>query len=203
MLRVLGNRQLAALSLPLPLTLSLSVAGKSCMCEESRRINCQLAQAGRASLLTAFKLIYCLYILTPPPPPTPFPLPYHTRPQQQTRLHTYFRCFLSLSLSVSISGSTSGPTWQMAANRLPFRGQRVDNTMQELCVRERERGEIERKRYRGTRGGSIFFIDIFHYLFIWHFLQAEQEDCVNWKQKPKQTVRQTDRQTRQKEDIWK
>lgn len=185
---VAGNWQL-------PLSLPLSVSLSCWQILHVWRIKTHKLPAGPgragASLLTAFKRIYCLYILTPPPA-TRCPLPHHNN--KRDYIHIFLA--LSLCLSFSISGSTSGPTWQMAANRLPFRGQRVDNKMQELCKRERERGGRGRgaDKEEPEQGGSIFFIDIFHYLFIWHFLQAEQEDCVNRKQKPRQTVRQWDRE---------
>lgn len=54
---VAGNWQLAP-----SLSLSHSLAGKSCMCEESRRINCQLAQAGRGRLCLRLLSLFTAYI---------------------------------------------------------------------------------------------------------------------------------------------
>lgn len=150
-----------------------------------------------ASLLTAFKLIYCLYILTPPPA-TRCPLPHHNNKRD------YIHIFLALSLCLSPSPSLAALPAQhdkwlqivflFAANALTTK---CRNSVRE---RERDGGAGKRCRQRGAWAGGEYIFYRHFSLFIYLALLASRTRRLR---EPKAEAKADSQTVRQREDIWK
>lgn len=177
----------------LPLSLPLSVSLSCWQILHVWRIKTHKLPAGPgragASLLTAFKLIYCLYILTPPPA-TRCPLPHHNNKRD------YIHIFVALSLCLSPSPSLAALPAQhdkwlqivflFAANAL--------TTKCRNSVRERE-GERERGAdiEEPERGGGVYFLSTFFIIYLFG-TSCKQNKKIAWTESRSQG-RQSDSET--------